>query len=633
MALGAVALTWLSVGSAARAQRPADAAEGLAMEFAVDEPEAVGASAIARLQITDAASGRPVPSLHPHVWLSARRSEQVAAETSCEAKARAFASGQLTSRADADLNGYLLVTLNHDDTVSFLNPQVSWRGSRLEGIVQLPGAGLDWALSADGSGLYVTLPDLGKVAVIDTVARSLLAAVDTGSGGRPSRLAVSPRDGSIWVGLDDSPYVAVIDPLPPFRTQRVETGPGLHQLGFTGDGETVFVTNTGADTVSLLDAMRRTKRMDIPAGRTPLNAVWSSLSGRIYVGAVNDDRLRVIDPRSGRVEAEIAVDAGVVNMAVQPGGRFLWTVAQTGSKVQVVDTATHRVIAGTGVTARADQIAFTPRFAYLRALQSEKFTMIQLAQLEKAAAAGGGGPGQLAITEIQAGRRPPAALPSQIGVAPMIAPLPGEDGVVVANAPDRMLYYYAEGAMAPMGTLDNHKRAPRALLVQDGSLRQSQPGFFTAPLAPLGSGRYDVVVMIDRPRHVRCLTVDLKGSREPTTARSAMVKVEAIAPSGEVRPHSTSQVTIRLRDAVSGSAMDGAGDVRLLVFEPPGLWQQRLWMQAKGGGVYAAEVRFPHPGSYHALVESPSAGLQFTDSPRWQIRVVEAAGAATAAIK
>ena len=45
-----------------------------------------------------------------------------------------LSAGQLSVRADADLNSYLLVTLNHDRTVAFINPQIastspSWRAS------------------------------------------------------------------------------------------------------------------------------------------------------------------------------------------------------------------------------------------------------------------------------------------------------------------------------------------------------------------------------------------------------------------------------------------------------------------------------------------------------------------------
>ncbi|NOU22059.1 MAG: hypothetical protein HOO93_09755, partial [Methyloglobulus sp.] len=62
-----------------------------------------------------------IGSLNPRIWLSLRRSEQVATETSCEAKVKSFASGQLATRADVDLNSYFLLTLNQDKTVAFIN--------------------------------------------------------------------------------------------------------------------------------------------------------------------------------------------------------------------------------------------------------------------------------------------------------------------------------------------------------------------------------------------------------------------------------------------------------------------------------------------------------------------------------
>ena len=99
--------------------------EGIAMEFSLKPADAAlgrnrivtaGMNAIATFRLTDGKTGRPVNGVHPKAWMSARRSEQVASEIDCKEKIRGFMGGELSARADVNLNSYLMLTLNHDKT-------------------------------------------------------------------------------------------------------------------------------------------------------------------------------------------------------------------------------------------------------------------------------------------------------------------------------------------------------------------------------------------------------------------------------------------------------------------------------------------------------------------------------------
>src|SRR6185312_14056582 len=92
-----------------------------------------------------------------------------------------------------------------------INPQIAFSRTKLENMIVLPGAGADWALSKSNDVLYVTLPDLSAVAVIDTVTRKLARTIQLKPGGKPRRVVLDPAGRQLWVGVDDSPYVAVID--------------------------------------------------------------------------------------------------------------------------------------------------------------------------------------------------------------------------------------------------------------------------------------------------------------------------------------------------------------------------------------------------------------------------------------
>jgi YVTN family beta-propeller protein len=568
------------------------------------------------LMLSITQNDKAIAGLHPKAWLSLRRSEQVATETSCEAKVRSFTSGQLATRADVDLNSYFLLTLNQDKTVAFINPQVAWSSSKLEGIVPLPEQGLDWVLTKDGKWLYVTMPDAAAVALIDTTTHSLLTTIATGQGSKPTRIALAPNEQSIWVGLDGSSTVAVIERGNKSKVNFVSVGDGLHHISFTPDSRLAAVTNTAANTVSIVDVATLKKLGDINVGNTPLKAVWVDKAERFYVAALNDSNISVVDPVKRVIDGRIEIGRGVVDVAADPQGRYVWAVNQLESKALVIDSATNAKVAFAKLTAEPDQIAFTADYAYFRGLGSEKFALVNRTQLEKMPAQSGKNKqlAELSVTQIQAGEKPPSALPEAVGVAAMIASVPEKNGVMVASAPGKTVYYYVEGMMVPMGTLDNYRRVPRALMILNRSLRETTPGVFEAPVSVEQPGNYDVAVMLDQPRMIHCFTAKFEGEAQQAKQNErAKIKLALLPLKSPALANAQTVISIKLLDAASDKPITGVQDARLLAFEPPGLWQKREWLQEIGNGIYQASVSFPHTGNFSMLVEANSRGFEFTD--------------------
>jgi YVTN family beta-propeller protein len=578
-----------------------------------------------RLKLSISQNDKAVAGLHPKAWLSLRRSEQVASETSCEAKVRSFASGQLATRADVDLNSYFLLTLNQDKTVAFINPQVA-SSSKLDGIVPLPGQGLDWLLTKDGKWLYVTMPDAAAVALIDTANHSLVTTISTGAGSKPTRIALAPDERSVWVGLDGLPTVAVIERGENPKVKYVRVDEGLHQISFTPDSKFAVVTNTSANNVSVIDTAKLIKLGDAKVGNTPLKAAWVDKAERFYVASVNDNFMSVVDPVKHVVDGQVEVGHGIVDVAADPQGRYIWVVNQLDAKAFIIDSATNKKIAFANTTAEPDQIVFTLDYAYFRGLGSEKFALVNRKQLDKLPAQSNEKPGskltELSATQIQAGEKPPAALPGSVGVAAMIVPVPDRNGVMVASAPNKTIYYYVEGMMVAMGTLDNYRRIPRALMILDRSLRETAPGVFEAPVNIEKSGNYDVAVMLDQPRIIHCFTAKFDGKATKTTQKKqSKVKLELLPLKVQPIANVETLLSFKLQDAASGMPISGIQDARLLAFEPPGLWQKREWLQEASEGVYQALVTFPHTGGFKLLVEAQSKGLTFTDQPLSAINI------------
>lgn len=575
-------------------------------------------------------NGKPLPQLRPKAWMALRRSEQVAAETSCEAKVKTFTSGQLATRADIDLNSYFVLTLNQDKTIAFINPQVAWSSSKLQGIVQLPEQGLDWVLTKDGKWLYVTMPNASAVALIDTSTHAIVSTISTGKETKPTRIALAPDEQSVWIGLDESTKVAVLERGAKPKIELIPVDDGLHQISFSRDNRFALITNTTANNVSIIDTKQLKKLADITVGKTPLKAVWLDKAERFYVTSVNDSVIGIIDPVKQTIDGNIQISSGNVDIASDPDGRYVWVVNQLDAKIYIIDTATNTKIAFAKVPSEPDQISFTTDYAYVRSLGSEKFTLINRKQLDKYSL---GSDQQnkdiieLSVTQIQAGEKPPTALPDAVGVAAMIAPIPEQNGVMVASAPGKTIYYYVEGMMVPMGTIDNYRRVPKALVILNRSLQETSSGVFEAPVSIEKSGNYDVALMIDQPRIVHCFTAKLINNATAIQhQKQTVIKVEFLTTKTQVvtQDNTDTVLSFKLLDTSNGQPITGVQDVRLLVFEPPGLWQKREWLQEVSEGVYQTNLSFPHAGQFNLLVEAKSQALEFTKQTLKTIKVQDA---------
>ena len=173
--------------------------EGVRIDYTVEaaSPEGgrglvAGADAVVRLRITDSNAGQPIKGLHPAAWISARAAGRETSEVECRDKVRTFLGGLLSARPDVDLNSYSMLTLNHDKTITFLNPQVSFSKTKMEAIVVLPARGADWALSRKKEFVYVSMPDASAVAVVDATRKKLLTTIPMPAGSRPVRVALQP---------------------------------------------------------------------------------------------------------------------------------------------------------------------------------------------------------------------------------------------------------------------------------------------------------------------------------------------------------------------------------------------------------------------------------------------------------
>ncbi|HKX32025.1 MAG TPA: YncE family protein [Blastocatellia bacterium] len=581
---------------------------GLAIDMSFQPTD--GGEAVVTLRITDSRSGEPLSNLHPKAWIVPRKSGTPQTEESCRETIRSRLSGRLRVEAGADLNGFRLLTLNHDRSITIINPLIRFGRTQLEGIIPLPGVGADWALAPNRRLLFVTLPEQSAVAVVDLVTRKLLTTVSTGERGKPRRLKMTPDGRHVLVAVDETARAVMIDTETRRTAAVIPIGEGLHNLALSGDGRYAGITNTTSDTVSLIDLKSMKSVGELPVGRTPVAIAYGPAAKLFYAAGLNGESISAIDPETRRMAATIPAKRGLAGLGFSPDGRFAVLVNQVESTISVLDSATNTITAEAPTGREPDQVAFTARYAYVRSLASEKFTLFDLAEIRR---------GELSAVEIQAGRQAPNAEPVYQGVASMIAPTPEGNAAMIANPADRTIYYYTEGLMAPMGTFDNYKRAPLALMVLDHSLAETLAGVYSTSVKLSGGGEFDVPVLIDQPRVAHCFPLTL--AAPPTAAPAQALAVEFLF--GDAGPRAGDPVKLRFKilDAATRSPIRGLRDVRTMVIEPPDGWQQRQWAAEVDPGVYEITQSFPRPGRYQVLISVPSRAIGFARLPTATVQV------------
>lgn len=589
--------------------------DGVAVDFSLLAADAspsaaplAGAPARIRFTLTDPATGRPLPRLHPAAWLSRRAtgSSEIRPRTARE-KVQELLGGSIFSKAELDLNSFQVLALNDDATITVVDPLFGFGGTKLLAMIPLPGVGEDWALTPDGARLLVTVPAAGRVAVIDAATWKITALLDPGAS--PRRIAVQPDAHYAWVACDD--VVAVLSADGSAVVARLSTGSGPHEIAFSADSRWAFVVTPGAQTLSVIDVRTLKIAKEVALGFAPASAAYSHLAEAVYLTDGVGGEIAVFDAVKHEIVARIAAEPGVGQVKFAPGERFGLVADPARDLVLVFDAATNRIVQRARVERAPEQFAFSSDMVFVLRRGSSSVGMIPLKEIGREGQA-------VPVAEFAGGE---AAFGPRASLGDRIVAAPGEAAVVVANAADKAIYYYMEGMAAPMGNFGNYDRQPRAVLVVDRSLREVAPGVYETAAELPAAGEYDAVFFLDAPRIAHCFDAPIRSNPALASVRSrALAHLEPLARS-TLFAHAPARVSFRLvPDAATAAA---PADLVLLAVRAPGTWHLRQSVPVAADGTLAFDFTPPGAGIYNFYAESPSLGLALNSAPCLVVRVAE----------
>ncbi|MHC8411944.1 YncE family protein [Pseudomonas sp. Hz4] len=580
-----------------------------------------GGFADVRFRVTDSASGQPLSGVNPGAWLDP---ESVAAdkaqgrEHSCKSRVGVFLKSSIGARPLLDLNSYFLLVMNRDASVSVVDPSVSVGGitstmARID-IKQPP---MDWVTPRDNKRVFISMPTADEIAVIDSEQFKLIDSVAAGSN--PVRLALQPDERLLWVGNNaksaEESGVTVIDTRSLKTLKHLATGAGHHEITFSKDSRFAFVTNRDDGTLSLIDIASLTISKQLKTGSHPLSVAYSPLSQAVYVADGKDGTVTVVDTASLAVRRVIKMKQGLGPMGFSADGRFGIVLNTLENQASVIDAATDSLIHELNVSTEPYQVVFTKAYAYIRGLASAKVTMINLSSL---------GEGRTPISQgFEAGPQAPR-LAGDLPLASSLAVSRDDNAVFVVNPVDNTTYFYAEGMNAPMSGYPNRGQVARAAMVIDRSLREVEPGLYSARIKLPAAGRFDVAFLLNQPNIIHCFTALVEPDKN-LNPHAGVPKVEFMLDKSTAALGSPYVVRFRIVQGKQKVQRIGVKDVQVRYFRAPTSRAQQVAALEVGDGVYEAPVTLDQHGAWYLHVRAASLGASFDDKNFASVRVLPGA--------
>ncbi|MBV9282215.1 MAG: bifunctional YncE family protein/alkaline phosphatase family protein, partial [Chloroflexi bacterium] len=130
-----------------------------------------------------------------------------------------------------------------------------------------------------------------------------------------------------------------------FSTSSYPTG-----LSVSRDGKTVYVANSNANTMAVIDTASKTVTATVPVGTSPYTTLVNPMNGTVYVSNWGDATISVYNPVTKSVVATIPVGNHPTAMVTGPYN-LLFVSDSNSDAVSVVDMGTNREIGRYSVVA------------------------------------------------------------------------------------------------------------------------------------------------------------------------------------------------------------------------------------------------------------------------------------------
>jgi YVTN family beta-propeller protein len=208
------------------------------------------------------------------------------------------------------------------------------------------------SITPDGNTMFVANSNSDTVSVIDTANNTVVETVDLASGGDfplPQGVIVSPDGLTAYVADYGTNAISVINTSTyAVSTISLGSGAGPEFLALSPDGKELFVAEAEAGVVAVIDTSDNQVVSEVAVNAGPLDVVINPASTTAYVsssgvqGETCGDTVTPIDLADDTAQTPITVGSGPAGLAITPNGATLYVsdMGLCGSSPVAGDTVT-----------------------------------------------------------------------------------------------------------------------------------------------------------------------------------------------------------------------------------------------------------------------------------------------------
>lgn len=235
----------------------------------------------------------------------------------------------------------LVIGNKGEDTVSFVDLATGKERARVA-TARMPH---EVAISPDGRRAAVVAYGGNSIDVFDVATARRLERIDLGANRRPHGL-VWLADNRLIATCEGSDTLAVVLANAPGAPDRVYAIPtaqkGSHMLA-VHRGDTAYVANIAAGTVSVIDLDGQRPVRVIPAGKAPEGIALSPDGRQLWVADRDGAAVRLFNTTTLSQLAQVAVGPTPIRVLVSPDGRSAVTSNYGDGTLSVIDTRSRKV--------------------------------------------------------------------------------------------------------------------------------------------------------------------------------------------------------------------------------------------------------------------------------------------------
>jgi YVTN family beta-propeller protein len=179
-------------------------------------------------------------------------------------------------------------------------------------------------------------------------------------GSHSGKKAAAPARIYVTNQLDNT--ASVIDGGTQKVVATVHVGVAPAQMAVSPDRRSVYIANTGSDTVSVLDTRSNTiaRTIALPGGSKPVDVAVAPDGRYLYTADGGSNRVSVLDTRATRVVSSVRVGTQPLSVAVAPDGKKVYAANSGSGDVSVIDARTNRVVRAVPTGRFPSGVAVTP---------------------------------------------------------------------------------------------------------------------------------------------------------------------------------------------------------------------------------------------------------------------------------